>query len=116
MKPGAWPEIPRMQKTIQEAGYTPIPEAVDLVVTGQVVRRDGGLAIQLDKMPSPVALRVVAAKEDPETAAHLERHLGDRVALEGRWQPPAAGPTEAGALAVTAIHGAEDPRPRRRAR
>jgi hypothetical protein len=121
MKPGYWPDIPRMQSTIKEAGYTPIPEGVDLVVTGKVVQGPNGRVLELDRMRSPLTIQIVASKENAETAAHLERHVGDTVELEGRWQPPplpgqAAGhPPQAsgGALAVTMIIGAEDARPRR---
>jgi hypothetical protein len=110
MKPGYWPEIARMQKTIKDAGYTPNPAQVELRVTGEIVRQGDRLAVQLDRMRAPLTLPVVAAREEPETAAHLERHVGDHVELEGLWQPPAAGVQGPGALAVTAITGAEDSR------
>jgi hypothetical protein len=61
-------------------------------------------------MRAPLSLRIVAAQEDAETAAHLERHVGDTVEVEGRWQ--SAAPAQSGALAVTAIFGAEDARRR----
>ena len=34
MKPGYWPDVARMQETIKDAGYTPIPENVDLIFGG----------------------------------------------------------------------------------
>jgi hypothetical protein len=108
MKPGYWPDVVAMQKTIREAGYTPIPEGVALVVTGRVARQSDGLTVELDKMRAPTSLRIVAAREDPDTAAHLERHVGDTVELEGDWQPPAPGAPGPGGIAVTAILGPED--------
>jgi hypothetical protein len=108
MKPGYRPDLEKMEQTVKDAGYTPMPEANALIVTGEVVRKDGGLAIALDKMPTARTLLIVPAKEDPDTAAHLERHVGETVELEGLWQPDGEGK-----LAVTAIYGAEDKRPKR---
>jgi hypothetical protein len=116
MKRGYWPDLVAMQSTIKNAGYTPIPDDVTLVLTGRIVQQAEGLTVELDGMRMPVALQVVAAKEDAETAAHLARHVGDRVELEGRWQSPSAGtvgsgsPADRGGLAVTAILGPEDRR------
>lgn len=113
MKPGAWPEVSKMLETIHKAGYKPIEGQVELVVTGTVVKRGDLLLLELDGMKSPAALTVVAAKEDPDTAAHLNRHLGDAVEVEGLWKPDPQGSTGKGSLAVTAIYGAEDKRPKR---
>jgi hypothetical protein len=108
MKPGYWPDIAKMQQTIKEAGYTPIPEKTELLVTGRVVRRGEPLAIVLDQMRTPTTLLVAPVLEDPETAAHLERHHGETAKVEGIWQPPPPGQPGPGALAVTAIHSAAD--------
>ena len=113
MKPGYWPDVARMQKTIKDAGYTPIPENVDLVVTGKVVRQGAELSIELDKARQAATLTVTAARDDPDTAAHLERHIGETVEVEGRWQPTPPGTTGQGKLAVTAIYGVEDKRSKR---
>lgn len=108
MKPGFWPDFPRMQQTIKDAGFTPIPESVELTVTGTVVRQGDRLAVELDKMRAAITLPAVAAKDDPDTVAHLERHVGETVELGGFWQPAPAGQAGPGRLAVTAIYGAED--------
>jgi hypothetical protein len=108
MKPGHWPDIAKMQQTIKGAGYTPIPEKTELVVTGRVARRGEPLAIVLDQMRTPTTLFVAPVLEDPETAAHLERHHGETMKLEGIWQPPPPGQQGPGALAVTAIYEVED--------
>jgi hypothetical protein len=110
MKSGSWPDIPKMQQTIKEAGYQAITDRTDLVVTGKVVKQGERLALEVDKVKSPVTLQIVAAKDDPDTAAHLERHVGQTVELEGAWQA-ATDAGGAGSLAVTAIYGAEDKRP-----
>jgi hypothetical protein len=108
MKPGYWPDLSRMQQAIKEAGFTSMPENIDLVVTGRVLRTGGQLAVQLDRMQTPTRLLIAAAKEDPETATHLERHVGQTVRLEGRWQPTPAEDAIRGSLAVTAIYEAAD--------
>ncbi len=113
MKPGAWPEIPKMLEKIREAGYKPIEDQVELVVSGTVVKRGDTLLLELDGMKSPTSLSVVAAKEDPDTAVQLNRHVGDQVEVEGLWKPDPQGPDSKGSLAVTAIYGAEDKRPKR---
>ena len=108
MKPGFWPDLPKMLQTIKDAGYQPIPDRTELRITGKVVKQGDHLAVELDQMRTPVVLPIVPAKDDPDTAAHLQRHVGDTVELEGHWQPPAAGQQDPGALAVTAVYGAED--------
>jgi len=110
MKPGFWPDLVRMQQRIKDAGFTPLPENIELTVTGTVVRQGDHLAVELDKMRTATLLPLVAAKDQAETTAHLERHVGDAVELGGSWQPPAAGQPGLGMLAVTAIYGAEDRR------
>jgi hypothetical protein len=111
MKPGFWPDLAAMQRTLKEAGYTPMPENVGLLVTGKVVRQGERLEIALDRMRAPMTLGIVAAKEDPETAVHLERHVGETVELEGLWQPAPPGQPGPGALAVTAIRVVEGVKP-----
>jgi len=113
MKPGFWPELSKMHATIKDAGYTPMLDRTELVVTGKVVRQTGRLVLEVDKLKSPVSLSIVAAKDDPDTAAHLERHLGETVELEGLWQA-AADDKPLASLAVTAIYGTEDKRPEKR--
>jgi hypothetical protein len=112
MKPGSWPDISKMQQTIRDAGYAAILDRTELLVTGKVVKQGDRLLLELDKMQQPATLRMVAAKDDPDTAAHLERHVGETVELEGLWQAPAEAGSP-GSLAVTAIYGAEDKREKR---
>jgi len=110
MKPGVWPDLPKMVQTIKDAGYKPIEDGVELVVTGKVVKQGDALVLEIDRLKTPVILTVVAAKDDPDTAAHLLRHVGETVEVEGRWSP---GPDEksAASLAVVAIYGTEDRKP-----
>ena len=111
MKPGSWPDLEKMTETINKAGYKPIEGQVELIVTGTVVKQGDQLALELEGMEGARSLLVVPAKNDPETAAHLERHLGDQIEVEGLWQPAMEGGKDG--LAVTAIYGAEDKRPKR---
>jgi hypothetical protein len=106
MKPGSWPDLPRMLQTIKDAGYKPIEDGVELRVTGKVVKQGNQLAIELDGMKTPVTLPMVAAKDDAETAAHLrDKHLGETVDVEGDWKR-GEDPKLPGSLAVTAIYDA----------
>jgi hypothetical protein len=107
MKPGFWPDLPKMQETIKDAGYQPIPDRMELVVTGRVVKQANRLTLEVDQLNAPATLLIVPAKEHPGPAAQLERHVGERVELEGLWQRAADVRTPA-SLAVTAIRGAED--------
>jgi hypothetical protein len=107
MKPGYWPDLPKMQQTIRDAGYQPIEGGVELRVTGKVVSREGRVTLELDGMKAPAVLMVVPSKESPEAAAHLERHFTQTVDVEGYWQP--ASDKDAGSLAVRAIHKAGGP-------
>lgn len=111
LKPGAFPDLARMHQTIKDAGYQPILDRTELRVSGKVVRQGEGLAIELDKMTAPRTLLITAAKDDPDTAAHLVRHLGETVDLDGTWLAP-ADEKSSGSLAVTAIYGAEDKKPK----
>lgn len=111
IKPGSWPELDKMAETIHKAGYEPIEGRVELIVTGTVVKQGEKLAIELDRMATPATVIVVPARNDPDTAEHLNRHVGDHVEVEGLWQPAMDGGK--GGLAVTAIYGAEDKKPKR---
>ncbi len=103
LKPGTWVDPSRMQKQIKEAGFTPVPEQVELTVTGKVVKRDGGYALELDRMASPAVLPVSA--QAGAMLDTLERKVGRSVELEARWQPDPAG---AGKLTVTALREPAD--------
>src|SRR5690554_6785696 len=106
LRAGHWPDLPSMHRTIRDAGYQPIVERTELVVTGRVVRRDGALWVELDRMREPVALRVIPSEEEPDTAEHLGRHVGETVELEGLWSADPDDEERAGRLAVTAVHHA----------
>ena len=111
LKPGAWVNPALMLQKVKDAGFKALPEDVRLTVTGKVEKRGDSLAVVLDQMQTPVVLTVVADKANPDTAEHLNRHVGDAVELEGLWGPAQEGQTGPGSLAVTAIYGAEDQKP-----
>lgn len=104
MKPGTWPDVARMQRTIREAGYRPMDGVVEMRVTGRLILRSGSLALELDGMQAPTSLAVVGAGEGSGATAQLELLLGQTVELEGRWQPPPPGHSEDGTLRVSAVH------------
>lgn len=107
MKPGYWPDLPKMLQTIKDAGYQPILDRTELRVSGRVVKQGDRLALELDKMQSPRTILLTAAKDDQDTVLHLERHLGQPVEVEGAWTVGEEGKEGTlGTLGVTAIHSA----------
>ena len=97
MKPGFWPDLAKMQDTIKRAGYTPIPEKIDLRATGKLVKQEDHLMLELDGMKSPLILPLAAG------SSQLTERLGQTVELEGRWQPPPSGDAGPGTLTVAAV-------------
>jgi len=108
MKPGYWPDLPKMQQTIHDAGYKPIEGGVALRVSGKLVKQGeaAGLALELDGMKAPITLTLTAAKEAPGLLAQLAPRAGEVVELEGRWSAAEAGQPGPGILTVTEIAGA----------
>lgn len=107
MKPGFWPDLPRMLQTVRDAGYKPIEDRVDLRVTGKLVKQPGGsgLALELDAMQTPVVLPLASGPGGPDRLPELLPKAGETVELEGRWLAPPAGQTGFGSLGVTSITG-----------
>lgn len=91
LKPGTWPDIRKMHQTIRDAGYQPVTEKTDLVVTGKLVRVGEGYVLELDGMPAPLTLAVSVRENAPETEARLAAQVGQTVELSGTWRPPADG-------------------------
>ena len=110
MKPGAWPDLPKMLQTIRDAGYKPGDAGVELRVTGKVVKQGDGLALELDGMTAPVTLPLVPAKEDTNPGAQLaDKHVDQAVQVTGRWVPPSdgKGPGSLALASITATEGKE---------
>ncbi len=105
MKLGQWPDLPRMNETIKDAGFVP-GGTVELVVTGTLLKQENGLVIALDGMNSPVSLPVHSEPKGSVKSADLEQRVGEMVELEGRWQPVPADQSVIGELSVTAIRSA----------
>ena len=91
MEPGTWPDLARMQRAIREAGYAPVPDRIELTVTGRLSRQAAGYRVELDGMRISPILPVRGANDAEEVASRLERHVGELVELTGRWQPGPAG-------------------------
>lgn len=102
MKPGYWPDLPKMQQTIQDAGYKPIEGGVTLRVTGKLVKEGERLSLELDGMKSPITLLLTASKEAPDLLTQLGARSGEAVELEGRWSAAPSGP---GSLAISTLYG-----------
>ena len=99
MKAGLWPDLPRMQRTIREAGFEPKNAEVDLVVTG-VLRRDGEkLVVDLAGMKSPQAVTIDPAGLSSDVMVQLNRP----VELKGRWKPSESGAPGGGLLSVVSV-------------
>ena len=104
MKAGFWPDLPKMQKTIKDAGFKPNDDGVELHVSGKLVKAGEKLTLELDGMKSPVTFTLVAAKDHEDTFSHLEeKHLATVVEVTGQWQAPGEGESGPGTLAVTGI-------------
>jgi hypothetical protein len=101
MKPGYWPDVPKMLQTVNDAGYKNVEDGVEVTVSGKVLKQRDQLSLELQGMKSPRMLRLVA-QDDSEILRHLDHHVGESVTLEGRWKLPGQGKAE-GELAVTAI-------------
>lgn len=104
LKQGAWVDIDRMRETIEKAGYGVSEGGAELRVTGKLQRADGRLGVALSGMSRPVVLGLGADKESPDLLTHLERHVGEDVDLEGRWEPAPKDRPGPGTLAVLAVH------------
>jgi hypothetical protein len=99
IKPGAWVDPARMLQVIFDAGFTPVPEEVRLVVTGTLSKKGEGFTLAVDGMKAPLELTCVpGAGPGAPDATELSALAGHRVEAGGRWA--AAG---AGRLELTAI-------------
>lgn len=99
MKPGLWPDLPRMQRTIREAGFEAKNSEVDLVVTG-ILRRDGEkLVVDLAGMKTAQVMAI-----DPgDASVEVSALLNQLVELKGRWKPADGGVSGGGTLVVVAV-------------
>lgn len=100
MKPGYWPDLPKMEDTIRRAGYKPQPEKIGLVVTGKLVKQGDRYAVELEGMQSPATLRVEPGKVAVEQFAGS---VDQAVRLAGLWTAPEAGGKDAGMLTLTEV-------------
>jgi cation transport ATPase len=99
MKPGLWPDLPRMQRTIREAGFEAKNAEVDLVVTG-TLRKDGEkLVVDLAGMKTAQAVAIDPGAAGTEVAAQLN-HL---VELKGRWKPVEGSASGEGMLSIISV-------------
>ena len=85
MKPGAWVDPAKMTQTIRDAGFTPVPDDVRLILTGRLEARDGSYLLALDGMTAPRNVTCVAVPGRDAIGAALSDHSGKTVEIRGRW-------------------------------
>lgn len=84
-KPGAWVDPLKMMQAIRDAGFTPVPEDVRMIVTGTLESQDGRRVLVLDRMKTPVEVSCVARPQDNATARALTEKAERFVEVRGRW-------------------------------
>lgn len=74
-----------MTQAIRDAGFTPVPDEVRLILTGRLEAHDRHFVLVLDGMKEPREVTCVAAQgQDAKTPALLD-HPGKKVEIRGRW-------------------------------
>lgn len=96
LKPGAWVDPSKMTRAIHDAGFTPVPEDVHLVLAGTLEARGDAFVLVLSDMRAPreVACVVAAGAEGEAIAAALRARAGRAATLDGRWLFDQAGRLE----------------------
>ena len=74
-----------MMKAIRDAGFTPVPDDVSMIVTGTFEMRDGGFVLVLDRMKEPRSLTCLAARPGDALERALAQRPGRAVQIHGRW-------------------------------
>lgn len=99
MKPGLWPDLAVMKRTIREAGFEAKHSEVELVVTG-TLRRDGEkLLVDLAGMKSPQSMVVDPA----EVSGGIDSQLNQVIELKGHWKPTEGAAAGVGTLALVSV-------------
>ena len=85
LKAGAWVDPAKMTQVIRDAGFTPVPDDVRLVLSGRLEARDGSYVLALEGMTAPRNVTCVAAQGRDAIGAALSDHAGKTVEIRGRW-------------------------------
>jgi hypothetical protein len=85
LKPGAWVDPGKMTQAIRDAGFTPVPDDVRLILTGRLEARDRSFVLALDGMTAPRDVTCVAVPGREAMGAALSDHAGRTVEISGRW-------------------------------
>ncbi|HYV19862.1 MAG TPA: hypothetical protein VFC25_12630 [Verrucomicrobiae bacterium] len=87
VKPGAWVNPQAMTRAIHDAGFTPVPEDVRLVLAGTLEERQGAFVLVLAGMKAPREVTCVppAGKDHDTVAQALHGKAGAAVTIDGRW-------------------------------
>lgn len=82
---GRWVEPARLIEAVRDAGFTPVPEGVHLLLAGTLRRSEGKFRIELGGMKTPRELACVPG--GPPIQDALEDHGEGDVVLRARWLP-----------------------------
>ncbi|HEV8202069.1 MAG TPA: hypothetical protein VGS03_18820 [Candidatus Polarisedimenticolia bacterium] len=96
VKPGAWVDPQAMTRAIHDAGFTPVPEDVRLVLAGTLEERQGAFVLVLAAMKAPREVTCVApsGSSGEAVAQALHGKAGSAVTIDGRWIFDGAGRLE----------------------
>lgn len=95
-KDGTWPDLPRASQLIETGGFKTRPDEIYLTVTGNLIADGQEYYLNLDRMKSPMRLKLMAADNDKGRAAfgrlkELATQSSAVLEAEGRWQTETAG-------------------------
>jgi hypothetical protein len=75
-----------MMRAVRDAGFTPVPEDVQLIVTGALEEREGRFVLVLDHMKEPRTLTCLPAGPGDALERALAQNAGRAVQIHGHWQ------------------------------
>lgn len=99
MKPGLWPDLPRMQRTIRESGFEAKTAEIELVVTGMLRKEGDKLVVELAGMKVPQSVVI----EPAALATEIDAQLNHRVELKGHWKASENAGSGAGTLSAVSV-------------
>ncbi len=87
VKPGAWVDPQAMTRAIHDAGFTPVPDDVHLVLAGTLEERAGAFVLVLVGMKAKREVTCVPppGKDQDTVAQALHGKAGSAVTIDGRW-------------------------------
>ncbi len=74
-----------MMKAIRDAGFTPVPDDVTMIVTGTLESGEGHCVLILDRMKEPRSLTCLSVRPGDALERALAQSAGRAVQIHGRW-------------------------------